>query len=382
MKILYTLDSGQPGGMEYHTLDLVNGMIQHGHKVIVLCNKGPLAEMFKKTGATVYTTSLIFDIDPLYFFKIINLIKQEKVDVLHAHELRAVINSIIAGKLAGVKVLVTHIHTPLSHWPLSSKKRGLYTAFYSKIINVAATCEVALTPTIKKVKLLEGIRSDKIVVIPNGFKAKKFDVSAYDKEANKKEMSQKYGFPLNRFIFGNTSRLSANKGTDQILSAYKMLLDNKQLDSKQTHLLLAGKGEMLGQAKKLCKSLGLDEFVTFTGTFPDEDHVKLYNSIDGFVFATESEGFGLVLVEAMALNIPIICSDIEVLRDVGARYVFEYFSNNPKSIAASMLKLYKDYDNALKLSDNARNFVLKTYSMEKFITNYEELYKNLLKDVR
>lgn len=380
MKILYTLDSGQPGGMEYHTLDLVKGMISKGHQVYVWCQEGPLAEMFKKTGAFVRTKSLAFDIDPTYIVQLLNFVKQESIDVIHAHELRAVTNSVLGGKLGGAQALVTHIHTPLSHWPISSKKKKIYTYFYSKLINLFASREIALTSTIKKIKLSEGIKENQLAVIPNAFQTEKFDLNKYDKNASKEEMSIKYGFPKEKFIFGNTSRLSENKGTHEILYAYKNLLDTNRISTEDTHLLFAGKGEQLDNAKSLAESLNIAENVTFTGTFPDEDHVKLYNSIDAFVFATHSEGFGLVLVEAMALQIPVICSDLPVLHDVGRDFVFDYFENDVESLAAAMTDLYENFSEAQELALKAKDFVRSEYSMKSFIENYENLYSGLLKE--
>ncbi len=119
MNILYVLNSGTPGGMEQHVLDLVKGMVSNGNKVVVACKKGEIANWYADAGATVYKREIRFDIDLFYISFLINILKKENIDIVHAHELKAVANSLIAGLFAGTKVKVTHTHTPISEWQVS-----------------------------------------------------------------------------------------------------------------------------------------------------------------------------------------------------------------------------------------------------------------------
>lgn len=379
MKILYVLDSGQPGGMEYHTLDLVKGMIASGHEVYVWCNEGPISEWFKKTGAEVKTTKIGFDIDPLYIFRLLNFLTMNRIDVLHTHGLKATGNALIAGYLARTKARISHIHTPFTDWTVPKSKKRIYVKAYSMAVNALSTKEIALTNVIMQKKLGEGISIDKLVVIPNGFDEKKFDLSKHNKKDERDEMSKKYDFPKDAFIFGNTSRLSINKGIDNLLKAYKIFLGS--LDTKQNpvHLLLAGRGENLEELRKLSEELDLSQHVTFTDTFPEEDHVKLYNSIDAYVFPTHGEGFGLVMIEAMALKIPVVCSDLPVLKEVGGDFVYKYFdSDSVEDISKALSDIFSDIENAKQLAEKSYNYVINTYSLNKFVQNYEELYTSLL----
>lgn len=379
MKILYVLDSGQPGGMEYHTLDLVKGMIKQGHNVFVWCKEGPFAELFKKTGAEVRTINIGFDIDPIYIFKLINFLTLYKIDVLHTHGLKATGNALLAGYLSRTKVRISHIHTPFTDWSLPKGKKRIYMKAYSMAVNSFSTKEIALTNVIRAKKLKEGISIDKIAVIPNGFDESKFKLEKHNKKEERAAMSNKYGFPRDAFIFGNTSRLSENKGVDILLRSFKELLNYEALNKRPIHLLLAGKGENLENLKKLCSDLELTSAVTFTGTFPEEDHVKLYNSIDAYIFPTHGEGFGLVMIEAMALKIPVICSNLPVLQEVGGEYVYKYFDSTSKEdIAHKMLDIYENFEDALSLAGKSYLYVHENYSLEKFVKNYEELYKSLL----
>ena len=66
MKILYVLNSGNPGGMEQHVLDLVTGMVAAGHQVFVWCAEGDIVKWYQTAGAEVEVHSINFEIDPQY----------------------------------------------------------------------------------------------------------------------------------------------------------------------------------------------------------------------------------------------------------------------------------------------------------------------------
>src|SRR5688572_29126389 len=145
MNILYTLNSAKPGGMEQHTLDLVKSMVERGHRVFVWCPQGDVAEWFRYGGALVSEVSLTYDIDPGYIFKLVKFLKDHQIDVVHAHELKATVNTLIAAKIAGTKVRVSHTHTPISTWQMNPVIRFLDTVLYSVLVNLLSTCEIALT---------------------------------------------------------------------------------------------------------------------------------------------------------------------------------------------------------------------------------------------
>ena len=123
MRVLHAINSGKRGGAENHTLDLVEGLYNRGHEVYVWCPEGEMTEEFKKVGATVVTIKIGLDIDPSYIFALTKFLKEKRIDVLHAHELKVVGNALLAGVFAGTKVRIAHTHTPISEWRVSSLKK-------------------------------------------------------------------------------------------------------------------------------------------------------------------------------------------------------------------------------------------------------------------
>ena len=96
-----------------------------------------------------------------------------------------------------------------------------------------------------------------------------------------------------------------------------------------------------------------------------------------FVFPTHAEGFGIVLIEAMAMGLPCLVSDIDVLKDVGGDSVMFYKVGDPADLRNKLDRLVVDKKLQDNLSRKGKKHVQK-YSMDKFWSNYKRLYGRLV----
>jgi len=378
MKILYVINSGKPGGVEQHVLDLTKSMIALGHVVYVWCLPGSIEAWYKDTGAHVFTNNRIrFDIDPLYVIDLAAFIIREQIDVVHAHELKASTNALLASFSVMAKVKITHIHTPMSEWQVRGLVKKLFTnlqiAGYACLINLLATREIALTDSRKKVKIAEGIRPEKLEVIPNALNFSGFDVSVETRQTYKNGIRSKYAIPDDAYVFGNIGRHTEEKGTDTLIRAFAQFV-NRHSDKKY-FLILGGGGKLEEANKWLANELGVADKVKITGVFPDDVKTKLYCSFDSFIFPSLAEGFGIVLMEAMYMALPVICSDLEVLREVGGNTI-NYFAKG--NISDLVLRMQEQVASAVIDNVPARDRVRKEFSMDGFKMKYAGLYKKLL----
>jgi glycosyltransferase involved in cell wall biosynthesis len=378
MKILYTLNSGDPGGMEQHTLDLVRGMSANGHEVYVWCLEGVITEWFEEAGAKVFIEPVQLDLDPLYIFSLARFIKKEKIDVVHAHELKAGVNSLLGASLAGAKVRISHTHTPISTWQISPLAKKINITIYSFMVNLLAGREIALTESRKVVKIKEGIRENKLQVVPNGLDTEKFNIPSDLKKEYRREILQRYGLPEDSYVIGNLSRLTEEKGHSILVDAFQKFLEYQVLDKEKVRLLIAGGGKLEEEVRSQISLFGLRDLAVVTGKFSQEDLVKFYSAFDMFVFPSLAEGFGIVLIEAMYSGLPIICSDLDVLKEVGGSTVMYFESGNPDDLSEKVLHLYQKRDRLEGLTEGARQRVEDLFTMEKFISAYEGLYLDLL----
>ncbi|HXK52630.1 glycosyltransferase [Candidatus Nomurabacteria bacterium] len=380
MKILYTLDSANIGGMEKYVLDLAEGMMSRGHEVHIWCRQGPLAKIYQNAGAVVVPVEVKYDIDPLYIYRQIKYIKKHNIQVVHCNELRAVANTLIASRLAGVRCRISHIHTPYSQWQVPVYKRKIYSICYAMAVRLLSSSEIALTNETLKVKLEEGIPLSKLKIIGNSVNFDALKLNESQKNKYRAEILKKHGLPEDIFIIGNISRLTEEKGHRFLVSAFANLLESHPELSK-SHLLVAGGGYLQESLEQQAKDLGISNKVTFTGRFIEEDKIKYLASFDMFIFPTLAEGFGIVLIEAMYMYIPLICSDLPVLKEVSKGTVKYFESGNSEDLCVKMYELFHSLDglNTKERVVAAHTVVRKNYSLEDFVSSYEDLYKKCVR---
>lgn len=377
MNILYTLNSGNPGGMEQHVLDLVVGMVNKGHKVYVWCRQGQIVDWYTKAGAEVYTKKISFELDPKYIFELTKFLKQNKIDVIHSHELKASANALLAGFFARTKVKVSHIHTPMAEWrhPNLLKKLFSYLEMfgYSCEVNMFSSAEMALTPSRKLAKVKTLISPSKIQVIPNGFDIDRFDISPDQKLIYKQELMDKYNLSKDKFIFGLVSRMTFEKGHEILINAFSSFSPSKFT------LFLAGGGELENLVKGQIAENSLQNNVIVTGVFEPQDLPKFYCLFDCFVLPSLAEGFCYVFLEALFSGKPVISSDLPVLKEVGGENALYFKKGDSKDLQNKMNEVVNNYDAFLNKAKKAKDFVNSTYSINRFVNKYESLYLDLLK---
>jgi len=383
MKILYTLHShtGNPGGMEQHVLDLITGMVQRSHEVHVFCRAGVIADWYKRAGAQVTICDINYDLDPVYVVNLVSYLRKHKIQIVHAHELRAVANSLLAGFVARTPVKISHTHTPISEWQTPNLAKELFTKLtifgYANEVNMLSSTEIALTESRKRIKMQEGINPNKLHIIPNGIVAEKFS-DLPSKSAFRQEILAKYAIPQNAFVFGNVSRLTEEKDHETLIQAFSVFMQRTVNRDGEIALLIAGGGPLEQTLRQQVKKLGLEHCVKITGVFDETDKLKMYAAFDAFVFTSQAEGFGIVLLEAMSAGLPILCSNLEVLQEVGGAAALYFNVHDPADLAQKMIDLYARRANLQNLMSNAQTRVKDLFTLEKFDEAYETLYLQLL----
>jgi len=391
MKILYVLNSSKYGGMETHVLDLVREMKKRGHDVFVWCPKGEMFGKYENDGALVTEAYIRKDVDLEFIKNLRKFVNENEIDIVHAHELKAVCNSLLACRKSKVKAIITHTHTPISEWQINSLKKFFDVKIYSYLVNKYSDAEIALTESKKKVKIKEGISEEKLVVIPNGLDMSGFEISDEKRAEYKKEIKSRFNIPEDAFIFGNMGRITREKGHEILVKAFAYFLNFEISNEKKGnwkgkenfYLLIAGGGALEDEIRFLAKKLGVEKNVVITGRFEDSEKIKYLSAFDIFVFPTLAEGFGIVLTESLSMEIPTICSDLEVLKEVGDGFVSFFKTGDEKELADKMLNEYnKSRGNGRFFVSGAKEYVRENYSMEKFAESYESLYGKLLEKKR
>lgn len=123
------------------------------------------------------------------------------------------------------------------------------------------------------------------------------------------------------WIIGNVGRLHPDKDQATLLRAFALAKPDLP---KSSQLAIMGEGRLAEQLKGLAQELAIAENVLFLGQV--EQARRYFKAFDVFALSSDKEPFGMVLLEAMAANVPIICSDCgggrEVVKDVGILFPF------------------------------------------------------------
>jgi len=170
-------------------------------------------------------------------------------------------------------------------------------------------------------------------------------------------------------------RLHERKGLDRLLKAFKRV----HKEDPAARLLIAGKGEGEKEYRALAKELGLGPSVEFLGHVPDADLPALYSSASLFVMPSYYEGFGLVLLEAMASGLPVLAFDTGVVPEVIENGRNGYVVDET-SLANRMLGILGDEKRRRAMGQRSRAIVAEKLSWDRTAEGTIAVYKELLDD--
>lgn len=232
--------------------------------------------------------------------------------------------------------------------------------------------------------ILASIRADRIIAISNSVQ----DVLKSNKEVSRPSKIEvvHYGIDIDFFLsqktvkdylslkapitIGTISRLSPEKNVDLILKMYAELSKEVELGD----LRIVGVGPLENELRALAKKLGIEERVNFLGK--RSDIPEQFSELDVFVLASSYEGFGMVLLEAMAMGVRIVASRnsaiMEIIDGTDSGVLFE--TNNLSDFKGSIKRvLAQDYD----LMVQAQTTTLSKFKIGSNANKILALYKTI-----
>ncbi|HUC90002.1 MAG TPA: glycosyltransferase [Patescibacteria group bacterium] len=348
------------GGMEKVVQILAKIQAKAGRKVAVLTSKQAAANVEKNDGPTVSRlktfTAANTRIMPSLPLKLLHLGRN---DVVHLHFASAFAPEIVwlMSKMKGFSY-VAHMHLDF----VPTGRFGFLVKFYKRfvlkhVLRSAGAVVVFTEDQRTAFSQRYGVAISKIEVIPNGVEEKFYSDTL--RSLHKKT----------RLLF--VGRLELQKNLPQLLRALKGV-------SEQFETTLVGEGSLEGDLKALVKELKLKN-VKFVGRADGQKLLNYYKDADIFVLPSELEGMPLVLLEAMAMGLPIVATDVTGTRDVVEDdengFLVPY--GDTEKFRAALLKTGSDKKLYEKLSRKSRIMADK-YSWDKVALQFEKLYEKIL----
>ncbi|HDQ15975.1 MAG TPA: glycosyltransferase family 1 protein [Bacteroidetes bacterium] len=227
--------------------------------------------------------------------------KKIDADVIDGYNFISYLPAYFAGKKTGAKKVATYHETWIGEWV---KNKGLFTGILGSlweqfVLSLKWDKIISVSEFTKKRLVERGVSKEKIFVVPNGVNLPEYA----------KIKVKKYPAPTICCI----SRLVKTKRVDDLINAIPLIM--KSIPKIKCKII--GVGDELKNLRKLAMELGIEKNVEFLGRVDsNEDVIRILKSSHILCHPSILEGFGMVVIEAMACGVPYVCSDIEPLVEV------------------------------------------------------------------
>lgn len=225
---------------------------------------------------------------------------------------------------------------------------------------------------IRELNLFFSLPMDKMDMIPNGISLKNVAQLPDDILT---QFRLKYAGPNQPLIF-SVGRIVYEKGYQVLIGAMPQIL----AEFPDARLVLAGKGPLLDQLQHLAQDMGVGNHVHFAGFISDTERDMLYSVADVAVFPSLYEPFGIVALEAIALNCPVIVSQVGGLAEVieHGRTGTMIFPDNVDSAAWGVLHVLRNPELAASCAANATLMLEEKYSWSRIAQQTQHVYRQIL----
>lgn len=372
MKIIQASSYFYPhvGGVETHVLELSQSLLDMGHDVLVVCADVPKSRPFQvMNGLPVFRfPALDLPYIPYTYFTRRRL-SEFNADVVHSHYPPPFMSYEVVRSLPELPHLLTY-HCDLEmpdeitsiRIPNIAKRivQLINKEFYlSRILSNVG--QIVVT-TKSYAESSDVLRYYQYQIIPNGIRLEAFDALSRDVSAEKQ---------ANQILF--VGRLSSVKGVDYLIEAAKMVLDHQS----DATFLIVGEGEERGRLKTLAR--GYEAQIRFFGHLPQRALVTLYRTSTLLVLPsfTRLEAFGLVLLEAMASETPVVASRIPGVLDVVGDGGLLVEPRDSLELANAILEILCNPRKARAMGKNGRRLVESKYDWRIIARKILDVYRNI-----
>lgn len=230
-------------------------------------------------------------------------------DIIHAHHPFLLGDTAMrVASARGIPLVFTHhtLYEEYTHY-VSQESGGLKRFVVDLSTGYANLCDHVIAPSQSVAALLQqrGVTAP-ITVVPTGV-----HLEPYARRSGKR-FRQAHGIPADAFVAGHIGRLAPEKNLMFLARTIAAFLKARP----QAWFMVAGAGPLLEEMKAHFGAEGVLDRVRFAGILKGKDLVNAYAAMDAFVFASQSETQGMVLVEAMAAGAPVVAVDASGVREV------------------------------------------------------------------
>lgn len=303
-------------------------------------------------------------------FSLYKLFKAEKPTVVHGNTPKGSLLAMLGSWLANVPVRIYYVHG-LRYQSITGKKRKLL-IFMEKLACYFATDIIAVSHGTRRQMQLDKITSKKIQIIWNG-SINGIDLNFFDPRIV--EPAKETRIQAEDFVFGFVGRLVKDKGLEELVEAFLKVLEERP----RIKLLIIGAFEEIIDLKPTIVDLIKNHpNIVYVGR--QNDVRPFYRLMDAFVLPSYREGFGIVLIEAAAMQVLSIVSDIsgcnEVVLDGETGLLVKVKSVD--ALREKMLQITDNPEATLRMREACRTKVEERYKQASVWAASKRMYQEIV----
>jgi glycosyltransferase involved in cell wall biosynthesis len=358
MKVLFVNNFRYRGGGEEFLMELLPALIGKGVVIGVVCRPNtPLATMFKDMPIEVYPIEKSGLSGIISFFKIARTIRRKGYDIVCIQRGHDIVQSLLASLLSNQRprlVYIVHVADFIDSRFLLSRM--------NKVVTISRHIE-------QKVLSFAPRLSDGISIIHHGIDLTMFNASRHVK-----------GFIRNRFGLSADTPLVSSSGSmwKNQIEFLDALVEIKKELSGVRYLLLTPLAPMpqLQAFKDRAARLGVTDDILWLDTLRKEDMPSYYADIDVAISTFRNEGFGLWVVEALAMGTPVVAFDAGGVRDsLEGCPAGVLVKDGAQEMAAEVVRILKDKEVRRRMSEAGPQWVAERFSRERMVEEYYRFFE-------
>lgn len=295
--VLHIVNQFRSGGIREFIMNYYRNIDRNKFEFFFLVQRDfsiPEDEEIIELGGHVVFGPVLYKNSRKYYLFLVNYLKQNKnIKIVHSHlNLRSLL-PLYSAKKAGVKVRIAHCHKCENNETKSQVlKRKLVSAAIKSVANVMCACSV------NSARYLFG--NDKsVIIIKNAIDTWKFTANSETRDMIRTQLGV-----TDELVIGHVGNFSPEKNHAFLIEVFEEMI---KMNSKVL-LVLIGEGEKFEQIKSIVSDKPLIcNRVMFLGTISNVS--QYYNAFDAFVFPSLSEGFGMAILEAESMELPVLVSE-------------------------------------------------------------------------
>jgi glycosyltransferase involved in cell wall biosynthesis len=295
--------------------------------------------------------------------KTVEICKREKVDVWHAHDYKTNLLGLLVKRKWPMRMVST-VHG----WVELTLRTRLY-HFLDRLTLPRYEKIACVSPDLLETCRKNGVREDRSFLIENAIDTKQFR-----RRQTRVEAKRKLGLPESQMLIGAVGRLSPEKGFDRLIGVVKAL-HSKGI---RPRLAIIGDGGQRDQLQSMIDQHGLSDYVQLAGF--QKNPTQWYEAMDVFVLSSLREGLPNVVLEAMALETPVVTTAVAgvprlIENDVSGIVVP---IANDSALEVAIAKTLVDDELRKRLADAGRKVIESRYGFKARMRKVADLYRSLL----